>query len=262
LTPTGTPTRTGTRTPTPSPTATFINLTNCNLGYPGTSTSACPRAATAFNESSVLVAFNPQGSASNATTIQAFYSDEHAILLGSTNVNVTVCALEPTPASPGCSVGTLQIGCSGASDPAGRPLVPSMFVTDITTDPNSTAGDWQCGAVAPTPIPPTSICGTWKGATISGTAVTTASDPAKNTCPAVGSTGSGIPDPMPTLQTTNLESGYCSEAIWDIGALQAAGILQPGHAYRLQYMVHDGDQNKTGGDVGQNCVNITVPGGG
>jgi hypothetical protein len=113
--------------------------------------------------------------------------------------------------------------------------------------------------VAPTPIPPTSICGTWKSATISGTTVTTASDPAKNQCPAVGSTGAGIPDPIPPLQTTNLETGYCSEAIWDIGALQDAGLLQAGHSYRLQYMVHDGDQNKSGGDVGQNCVNVSVP---
>jgi len=209
----------------------------------------------------VLVAFRPQGSALNAASIQAFYSDEHAILLGASNVNGTTCAIEPTPAAPGCSVGSLQTGCSGAADISGRPLVPSMFVTDITTDPTSRAGDWQCGAVAPTPIPPTSICGTWKGATVTGTTVTTASDPAKNICPAVGSTGAGIPDPMPTLQTTNYETGYCAEAIWNIGALQAAGILQAGHSYRLQYMVHDGDQNKTGGDVGQNCVNVTVPSG-
>ena len=27
----------------------------------------------------------------------------------------------------------------------------------------------------------------------------------------------------------------------------------------IQFMVHDGDQNKTGGDVGQLCVNVNVP---
>jgi hypothetical protein len=30
--------------------------------------------------------------------------------------------------------------------------------------------------------------------------------------------------------------------------------LKPGHAYRLQIMLHDGDQNKSGGDAGQGCM--------
>jgi hypothetical protein len=33
-----------------------------------------------------------------------------------------------------------------------------------------------------------------------------------------------------------------------------------GHTYRLYFMVHDGDQNKAGGDSGQACVTITMPG--
>jgi len=36
--------------------------------------------------------------------------------------------------------------------------------------------------------------------------------------------------------------------------------LQPGHSYRLEFMIHDGDQNKTGGDSGENCVNLRIPG--
>jgi len=35
--------------------------------------------------------------------------------------------------------------------------------------------------------------------------------------------------------------------------------LATGHAYRVQVMTHDGDQNKTGGDVGQFCANVIVP---
>jgi hypothetical protein len=263
--PTGTPTKTPTSSPTATPTPTFRNLTNCNLGYPATNTTPCPRASTTFNESTVLIAFRPEGSAENATNIQAFYGDEHAILLGASSVNGTPCPIEPTPAAPGCSTGDLATGCSAANDPSGRPLVPSLFVTDITNGDPCTTGtgadckDWQCGAVPPTPIPPTTLCGTWKSATVSGTTVTVAGDPASNVCPAVGSIGAGMPDPLPPLQTAKLEAGYCSEVIWDMAALQAAGILQPGRAYRLQYMVHDGDQNKTGGDTGQNCVNIAIP---
>ena len=35
--------------------------------------------------------------------------------------------------------------------------------------------------------------------------------------------------------------------------------LQSGHLYRVQVMVHDGDQNQSGGDVGEACgiVNIS-----
>jgi hypothetical protein len=33
--------------------------------------------------------------------------------------------------------------------------------------------------------------------------------------------------------------------------------LVAGHRYRAQFIVHDGDQNKDGGDVGQACVNLT-----
>ena len=37
-----------------------------------------------------------------------------------------------------------------------------------------------------------------------------------------------------------------------------AGSTDAGHTYRAQFMVHDGDQNKTGGDVGQGCVLIRM----
>src|SRR5207237_7288313 len=49
---------------------------------------------------------------------------------------------------------------------------------------------------------------------------------------------------------------------WDPNANGGAGAyvpLAPGHAYRVQVMTHDGDQNKTGGDVGQFCANVVVP---
>ena len=52
-----------------------------------------------------------------------------------------------------------------------------------------------------------------------------------------------------------VNQGYGAEAKW---TAQGLG-LQPGHIYRLVFMVHDGDQNKTGGDVGEACVNMFVP---
>jgi hypothetical protein len=52
--------------------------------------------------------------------------------------------------------------------------------------------------------------------------------------------------------------GFTAEARWNIADLIAAGIMQTGHVYRVQFMVHDGDQNKTGGDVGENCATVAL----
>ncbi|HEY4953781.1 MAG TPA: hypothetical protein VII02_02735, partial [Gemmatimonadaceae bacterium] len=46
--------------------------------------------------------------------------------------------------------------------------------------------------------------------------------------------------------------GYSAEVVWSIASLG----LDPTHYYRVQMMVHDGDQNKGGGDVGQACITI------
>src|SRR5262249_53013229 len=146
----------------------------------------------------------------------------------------------------------------------GRPMSPSLFITEITgTDPCNThttgCKDWQCGTIPPTPIAPDGLCGVWKGAvkTIDSTkaptkvTITPDGDPAKNNFnPGAGS------DPVPPGL---IHQGYGAEARWSIDDLKAAGILESGKSYRLQFMVHDGDQNKSGGDVGQACVNVVVP---
>ena len=61
-------------------------------------------------------------------------------------------------------------------------------------------------------------------------------------------------DPVPPGLTNQ---GYGAEIRWDISSLG----LQPGHTYRLYFMDHDGDQNHSGGDSGQGCAFITMPGG-
>src|SRR5262249_35741733 len=64
-------------------------------------------------------------------------------------------------------------------------------------------------------------------------------------------------DTPPTVLTNE---GYGAEARWSLSALQAAGILIPGHNYRFYVIVHDGDQNKTGGDCGQASYQYFFPG--
>src|SRR5947208_2963251 len=242
--------------------------------YPFKSTD--PRTYVAFNESEVLRAFSPQGTinALPGLTIKVWYNDEHALTLGvrrvivktSTGITTTdypFSALTQNPAGvlnpqvgttvlDGDQAGTDTSACSGYPDLCDRPMFPALFITDITTNPTSTAGDWQHGG---TPIPPHAVFGTWKGAvrtvnkTRSPALITVLPDanPARN----YWNLGSGDPAP---LGLTN--QGWGAEVRWNVDDLVAAGKMILGHAYRLQFMVHDGDQTRTGGDSGENCVNI------
>src|SRR4029079_822858 len=127
----------------------------------------------------------------------------------------------------------------------------ALFVTDLTKfGAKSRAGDWQQGG---TGIPPYRVCGVWKAAvrTVDSTktpavVVTPDQDPPKNDWNVDGG------DPVLAGLTNQ---GYGAELIWDASKLN----LIPGHSYRLYFMVHDGDQNKSGGDVGQGCTTIRVP---
>src|SRR5438874_1503049 len=242
--------------------------------YPFKSTD--PRTYVAFNESEVLRAFSPQGTinALPGLTIKVWYNDENALTLGvrrvivktftgTTTTDYPFSALTQNPGGvlnpqvgtmtlDGDQAGTDTSACSGYPDLCDRPMFPALFITDITTNPTSTAGDWQHGG---TPIPPHAVFGTWKGAvrTVDKTrspaviTVTNDLDPARNNW----NLGSG--DPAPAGLSNE---GWSAEIRWNVDDLVAAGKMIPGHTYRLQFMVHDGDQNSTGGDSGEGCVNV------
>ena len=74
--------------------------------------------------------------------------------------------------------------------------------------------------------------------------VTPDADPARNNW----NLGPGSDTPPSGL--TN--EGWGAEARWNVNDLN----LQPDHVYRMQFMVHDGDQNKTGGDAGEACMAV------
>src|SRR5947208_15885333 len=131
-------------------------------------------------------------------------------------------------------------------------MFPALFITDTTSAPSSKAGDWQSGGTA---IPPHAVFGTWKGAvrTVDKTrspaviTVTNDLDPAANGW----KLGGGDPAPVGLIN-----EGWSAEIRWNVDDLVAAGKMIPGHTYRLQFMVHDGDQNSTGGDSGEGCFNV------
>jgi hypothetical protein len=228
-----------------------IVLTDC--GYPYASSN--PLTSTVFNESEVLRAIQPSGSWPNGV-ISMFYNDEHALTLGirsvvvktasgSTTTDYTVSPLAASPSSvTNPQTGTNMLtGNESGLDASLRPMWPSLFVTDISNDPNSKAGDWQQGG---RPISPGAVFGSWKAAvrTVDTTvspatvSITPDADPAKNDWNLAG----GMTPP------SGLKSeGFGAEARWNVA-------LVPGHSYRLQVIVHDGDQNKVGGDSGEACA--------
>lgn len=144
---------------------------------------------------------------------------------------------------PADTINNPQVGMISKRDTQGFPLFPTLFITDVTNDPGNTSGDAQHGG---TPIPPDTIYGSWKAAggknpTQNGWNLPTGADP----FPA---------QPIQLTTTTNrkIENQYGSEIIWAIDNLH----LTAGHSYRAQFVVHDGDLNKDGGDIGIGCMTI------
>jgi hypothetical protein len=240
-------------------------LSACTPPYPFSSSN--PKTNIAFSESEVLRAFIVSvGPNCTPSQVQVFYNDEHALTLGIRSITVkgktgtttTTYPVTPLASNPGSATNpqvgsTIATGDQSGTDVSGRPIYPALFITDITNNPSSTSGDWQSGGTA---IPPNALFGTWKAAikTVDNTknpsvvAVTPDADPMAHNNWNLGP-GS---DPVPAGL---VNQGYGCEIRWDVSQL---GLL-PGHTYRLYFMVHDGDQNKAGGDAGQGCAILTMP---
>ncbi|MFO0804330.1 MAG: carboxypeptidase-like regulatory domain-containing protein [Gemmataceae bacterium] len=229
--------------------------------------SSNPLTNVAFNESAVLRAANLDlvGGA-----FQVWYNDEHALALGVSQVNVKtssgtvttnypIASMTSNPASAlNPAIGTTATtGDQAGTDLSGRPMAPSLYITDITTNPNDRSGDWQFGGTA---YAPSAVFGSWKPfiRTVDYTTstptitVTPPVDPVKNNW----ILGAGS-DPAPAGLTNE---GYGAEIRWSLSDLQTQKLLVPGHTYRFYVIVHDGDQNKVGGDAGQASFTYYYPG--
>jgi hypothetical protein len=216
----------------------------CSLGYPFPGNN--PRTNVAFNESTVLKTFGVFGDPTDpgGQHLALFYNDEHAMTLG-VNPGVTAMTKNPDHAS------SPNVGDRTATDPSGRPEFPAAFVTNTSSDPNNTSGDWQQQTDNTTAISPSDVFGTWKAATMSGTTIKPGADPAKNNW----NLGTAA-DPVPLINgALPKNEGYGTEASWSFAQL---GLVS-GNSYRIEFMVHDGDQNKSGGDSGEACVNVQLP---
>jgi hypothetical protein len=143
---------------------------------------------------------------------------------------------------------------------------PSLFITSSDSALNPRQGDWQYHGDQ-TLNNPSDIYGTWKGAvrfidhtvTPAGSGVTPDADPATNNWHLGTCAGGASCDNAPAGLTNQ---GYGAEVRWNVADLKVTDTTDPNygqpllfnHVYRFQFMVHDGDQNKVGGDSGQACV--------
>src|SRR5439155_24047576 len=105
--------------------------------------------------------------------------------------------------------------------------------------------------------PPHRLCGTGKGAvrTVDETSATPAVTVTPDQDPAKNDWNLGGGDDPPGGSSSYADQGYSAECIWYVDQL---GLI-PGHVYRMYFMLHDGDQNKTGGDAGQACTTVHIP---
>jgi hypothetical protein len=204
-------------------------------------TDSCGYPTTSFVESTTLCAINAVGGGATPAIVQVFYNDEHALTLGCGNASFPVSPLSSNPEA----LKYPATGDPACVDTMGRPLRPVLYVTDLTNDPACTAGDLQKGGH---PYDPVAIFGTWKSATEGDGGVGTPAmmDPMQNMWNLTASA-----DPVPTPDAgmgmgMGCREGYSTELRFEVGLIS-------GHSYRLQVIVHDGDQNK-GGDSGESCA--------
>ncbi len=191
---------------------------------------------------------NATGGGSGSAVIQGYFNDEWPMTLGCATAAYPVSAL---PADPG-AVYYPQTGDPACVDSVGRPMRPSLYITDITYNPSCTAGDEQNGGK---PYDPIAVFGTWTYATESDAGTPVAPN---NLAYNYWNLGAGS-DPIPAsvsahcpctadscATTGNTAMGYGAEVRFEAGLIS-------GHSYRLQIMGHDGDQTQ-GGDSGEACV--------
>jgi hypothetical protein len=123
------------------------------------------------------------------------------------------------------------------------------------------AGDWQVAGNTYRSTDINGAYGTWATATVSGTTYTVVKPTTKNNWNL--GTGSDV-EPAAFYSGLGTNEGYGTEITWNVNnpnlTDETGAALVPGAMYRFQVMTHDGDQNKTGGDVGEFCTTLTLPG--
>ncbi len=139
-----------------------------------------------------------------------------------------------------------NVGDLNQRDSDKLPFAPSVFLTDTTTTPNADTGDAENGGI---PNSPTDVYGSWKALG--------AADPSQ---PNVADLAGGDPWPPSNgpVDSEGHDVNYTDEVVWKLSALKLNGQpLTPGHTYRAEIVIHDGDST---GDIGEACIGFQMPG--
>jgi uncharacterized repeat protein (TIGR01451 family) len=149
------------------------------------------------------------------------------------------------------------------TDGIGLAVAPLIYLTDITSNPSATGGDYEQGGVAANAGSPpfaSALYGSWSP--------TLKAHPVNKNHWNLGPHA----DPPPAIDafgmpTTSFDEGYGAEVVWNAAGLRAwdpgAGgyvAVQRGHTYRVQTIAHDTDQNPhvSGGDIGEVCTTFHI----
>ena len=194
-----------------------------------------------------------------------FYNDEHALTLGVRQVAVKTSSGTTTTDYP---VTPLATNPGSADRPAARhhdaerraerarrlvpPDVAGAVHHGYQQQPGRARGRLADGRAA---VRPNAIFGSWKAAVRT---VDMTKNPRRHDHHA--RRGSREEQLEPRAAAIPCRPDWRTRAIgaearWNV-------TLTPGHSYRLQVLVHDGDQNKAGGDSGEACVLFCAGGGG
>jgi hypothetical protein len=263
-----------------------------NCGYSGTQDVSTTRTLVKFNESTVLKGISTTGidasnNASSTATVQVYYSDEWEMnagnaplpvvwqptyaKAGSTTIKADDAGTNPndlnntgtttqTPTPTTTATRTSPWGNGTGVDPNARPMGPVIFVTKVAGNAAANtpaAGDWQDQGFTHEQEPDF-VGGMWK-ATNEGHLQVAGKDAAAN------GTYLGPHSDLPFDTSLASIEKYGAEARFDISGLDAynpaTGLYEPvkgGGTYKVQMMVHDGDQNKGGGDTGEACRIVKI----
>lgn len=225
---------------------------------PSSGNDTCGYPSSSFTESTVMRWAQIQGQGT-AAQIVAYANDEKGLLLGVNGATPDTSAQSNGPDSYHAS--SASGGSPTATDPSGRVFFPALYITNVTNS-STNAGDWQNGGTPRnisngTPFV-IDVFGTWSTADVSNGKYTVTPPPVKNNW----DLGSGSDAPVGTTFQDMGNEGYGAEVRWNVGDLtdSTGQPLAAGNTYRVQIIEHDGDQNKSGGDAGEFCVNLTIPG--
>src|SRR4051812_46779670 len=161
----------------------------------------CGYSDATFNESDILYGIGVFGSGFNAR-VGMFLSDEKGLSLG-------VNGATPNTSNPQ-HVSDPNLGDLSQTDPSGRIFAPTIYVTDVTNNPNDKSGDWQNGGTPVTHVD--DVYGVWSTGTMTNGQYAIDQLPAgKNN----GNLGPGA-DPSPA---NPINEGYDSETVWNVTSL-------------------------------------------